>query len=308
MMRGTPSRMHRGSRPRRSAEPHRAARFVRPPRPRRWLERVSRFGLVVRGFIYFVPGVLAMEWAFGRHHQNMSQTGSIELVGKQPMGRALLIVVAIGLAGYAAWGVYRALFDAQARGHKPGGVVLRIGYATSAIAYAGMLLATVRLLTSAPAHAAAHADWSVAVLARPFGGIVVGIIGLCWIFGSGVSQIVMGWRRSFERDLVLERMGGAERRWAVGLGRVGLIARGLVFTIIGIMLVAAATHPRPASGTGLEGALLELSRQPFGLVLLAAAGAGLMAFGLFSALCARWMRMRPDGPGPLPPSSHPIGA
>lgn len=276
-----------------SRGPEGPARIVRRYSRPRWLDALARFGLVIRGIIYFVPGVFALEWSFGLRHQPMDPVSVIALIGRQPLGRALLVLVAIGLAGYAVWGVVRALQDPLRRGHSPAGLALRFGYAMSAVAYLGMLIATVRLLTGGQHSAAVPRDWTLALLARPFGGVIVAIIGLCWIFGSGIAQIITGWGKRFERDLTLERMGRVERGWAVGLGRVGLVSRGVVFTLIGVLLVAVALRLRSESSAGLEGALLELTHQPFGRALLGAAAVGLMAFGAYSAMCSRWMRMRP---------------
>jgi hypothetical protein len=276
-----------------SRGPEGPVRDVRPPSRRHWLDGLARFGLVIRGVIYFVPGVLALQWAFGLHHQAMDPASVIALIGRQPLGRALLVLVAIGLAGYAAWGVVRAVKDPLRRGRSPAGLALRFGYLMSAVAYLGMLLATVRLLTGGSHTAAVPKDWTLALLARPFGGVIVAIIGVCWILGSGIAQIITGWGKRFERDLALERLGRIERGWAVGLGRVGIVSRGVVFTIIGVMLVAVALRLRSQSSTGLEGALLEITHQPFGRALLGAVAVGLMAFGTYSAMCARWIRMRP---------------
>jgi hypothetical protein len=80
------------------------------------------------------------------------------------------------------------------------------------------------------------------------------------------------------------------------LGRIGIVVRAVVFAIIGIFLVATALHINPHHATGTDGALLGLLRQSFGRTLLAAAGLGLIAFGVFSAMCSRWMRMRASGP------------
>ena len=283
----------------------RVGRFARDTSRRRWIERLSRLGLVIRGIIYFVPGALAMEWALGRARQSMTPASSIELIGHQPMGRLLLIVVAVGLAGYAIWGITRAVFDPLRRGHSLAGIAQRFGYATSGVAYFGLLAATIRLLTGSPSHAVPQQDWTVALLARPFGGVIVVAIGLCWIFGSGIAQVVTGWRKHFERDLVLERLRPFERRCAVVLGRVGIVSRGIVFTLIGVLLVAGALHLRSGSDSGLQGALLELAHQPFGRALLAAAGLGLMAFGAYSAMCARWLRMQQPAAPPVPSSSPP---
>ena len=266
-----------------------------------WIEPLSRLGLVVRGLLYFLPGAFALAWALGQHRQSsMTQASAIDLIGQQPMGRALLVVVAAGLAGYAAWGVTRAILDPLQRGHSPVGIALRAGYAVSAIAYAGLLVATLRVVAGSLSSVSSGPGWSVALATLPFGRVVVVVVGLCWIFGSGLTQIVMGWRRSFERDLDFGRMGASERRWAAGLGRVGLVSRGIVFSLIGALILATAFQPSPHPDTGLDAALLELAHQPFGRALLGAAGIGLMVFGTFSAMCARWMRMRRE-PGTARP-------
>jgi len=64
----------------------------------------------------------------------------------------------------------------------------------------------------------------------------------------------------------------------------------LSLTIIGMFLVATAFHDNPHHATGTDGALLGLLHQPYGRTLLGAAGLGLITFGVFSAMCARWMR------------------
>jgi hypothetical protein len=281
----------------------RAGRAARRVVTGTWPERLARWGLVIRGIMYFVPGISALQWALGHRDRPLSQAGTIDAIGHQPLGRGLLVVVALGLAGYAVWGVARAVIDPLRRGRSPAGIALRIGYGVSAIAYAGLFMATVGLLTGSQARVEPPGDWTLSLMARPFGGVIVAAIGLCWVFGSGIAQIVTGWRRGFERDLELERMGRRERRWAIGLGRAGLVSRGIVFTITGVLLVTAALRGGPGSGSGLAGALVEVAHQPFGRTLLGAAGLGLMAFGAYSAMCARWMRMS-AAPG-TPPSHAP---
>ena len=270
-----------------------------------WIEGLARFGLVVRGVIYFIPGALALSLALGQRGRATTQAGTIDLISRQPFGRFLLIAVAVGLAGYAIWGIIRAVFDPQHRGKSPLGLAQRFGYAFSAVAYAGLFVATLRYLTGSSSHVAADQDWTAGFLAQPFGALFVGLVGLCWIFGSGLQQIVQGWRAHFERDLALERMSARERRWATRLGRVGMIARGIVFTIIGLLLVAAALHRNPRGEGGLDGALLELTHHTFGRTMLGSAGVGLMVFGVYSAMCARWMRMRRRGEAPDATPSHP---
>jgi hypothetical protein len=181
---------------------------------------------------------------------------------------------------------------------------VRLGYAMSGLAYGGLLAVTVRFLMSTAQHVPKSRDWAVELLARPSGAWLLGIVGLGWIGGAGILQIAQGWRGTFKDDLALERMGSGERRWAAWLGHVGIVARGVVFSIIGMLLVAAALHANPHKESGLDGALLELTRQPFGRTLLAAVALGLVVFGVFSVMCARWMRLSASAHAPDPHSSR----
>jgi hypothetical protein len=144
------------------------------------------------------------------------------------------------------------------------------------------------------------------MLAHPFGGPFVALVGLGWIFGSGLAQVAMGVTGTFQRDLATEQMSARERRWLVTLGRIGIIARGVVFTVIGVLIVAASMRLRTRPGTGLDGALAELANVPGGRALVGLAGAGLVAFAVYSLACVRWMRMHgPAGSGgPNPHVPH----
>ena len=260
------------------------------------IERMVRLGYVVRGIIYLVPGVLALQMALGGPGQSISPLTAIELIGHEPFGRLLLVGIGVGLAGYALWGVIRAVFDPLRKGRSSSGLAQRIGYAISAVAYMGLLVATFQYATGPLSHIGPPSDWTAAFVAKPLGAWMVAIIGLCWIVGAGLAQIVSGWRGTFIADLRIERMSRSERRWSERLGRFGIVARGAVFTVIGMLMVAAALRASPGGSAGMGGALIEILRQPFGRTLLAAAAVGLIAFGAFSVMCARWMRIRPTAP------------
>lgn len=256
---------------------------------------LARYGLIVRGVIYIVPGVLALRLAFGTHGAATTPADAVRLIGRQPFGGILMLAVAIGLAGYTLWGINRAVFDRLHRGHSFKGIVKRLGYLTSALAYAGLLVVALRLLAGAAAHDSQSQNWAKGILANPFGPWLLGVIALGWIAGGGIGEIVHGARAGFAADLDMERMSSAERRFAMGLGRFGIVARGVVFGVIGVLLIIAAIHA-DSRDTGMDDALLALAHQPFGRILLAAAAVGLIAFGTFSMLCSRWMRM----PAPQP--------
>jgi Domain of Unknown Function (DUF1206) len=71
------------------------------------------------------------------------------------------------------------------------------------------------------------------------------------------------------------------------VGKIGYIAKGAAFVIVGALFVAAAvTHHAQKSG-GLDNALHAVLQQPFGQVLLVLIGAGIACYGLFCFARAR---------------------
>ena len=70
-----------------------------------WL---GRAGLVARGVVYAVIGVLALKLALGDGGKATSQQGALKTVAREPFGKVLLVCVAIGLGGYAIWRLVRA--------------------------------------------------------------------------------------------------------------------------------------------------------------------------------------------------------
>jgi hypothetical protein len=84
------------------------------------------------------------------------------------------------------------------------------------------------------------------------------------------------------------------RAIAIRAGQVGLTARGVVFGIIGIFLIQAALRARPEEARGLSGALRALEQQPYGPYVLGAVALGLVAYGLYMFVEARYRRMKID--------------
>src|ERR1700760_1941922 len=66
-------------------------------------EALARGGLIARGVVFGVIGVLALKLALGSGGKTTSQQGALATIAHEPFGAVLLVAVAIGLAGYAFW-------------------------------------------------------------------------------------------------------------------------------------------------------------------------------------------------------------
>jgi hypothetical protein len=261
------------------------------------VEALARLGYAVRGALYLVVGALAVQLAAGAGGGAAeTQLGAIETIGRQPFGRALLVLVAIGLAGYGLWGLVRAAVDPFGGEPGPAGLARRAGYLVSGGAYGALVPPTVLLILGAgpggaPGAGGDASAWVARALAAPGGAWLVGGAGVVWILGGGLGQLVRAYRADFRREFAAGRMAPAERRWATRVGRLGLAARGVVFALVGGFLVRAAAAGDAGRARGLDGALQALAAAPHGAALLALVAAGLVCFGAYSLLCARWVRI-----------------
>jgi len=95
----------------------------------------------------------------------------------------------------------------------------------------------------------------------------------------------------FNKKLKQGEMNEAQEAAATGVGILGHLARCVVFGLIGIFLVKAAWEFDSKQARGLDGALLEVVHQPYGGLLLGAVAVGLLAYGLFCFVQARYRRI-----------------
>jgi hypothetical protein len=256
------------------------------------LALLERLGYVVRGALYAVMGLLALRIAFNAAGgQATDLTGSLVFLVGNPLGKVVLIVAAVGLAAYSLWGFTRAIYDPLHRGRDASGYAARLGFVSSAISYAAIVFFALQLLIGSGGPGGDSTQKTIAsVLTHPAGGLLTVIIGLVAI-GIGIGQFAEAYRATFKEDLKGAEMSQTNRSLAIGFGRFGMFARGVVFLVIGWFILQAGIHHDPTQVQGFGGAFLWLLGQPFGRVLLGIVALGFVALGVHSFACARWIRL-----------------
>ncbi len=257
------------------------------------MEALTRFGYGVRGLIYVVMGLLALQVTLGKGGALASPQGAIATIGKQPAGKILLWVVLVGLISYALWGVVRAVMDPLHKGHDPKGLLARFGFLTSAFGYAILILPTYGYITGASktANGSGNQNFIAKIMAMPWGRPVIGILGLIVLVG-GLYQIYLGFSAGFERQFQTYALTPKEVKLVTDVGRFGTSARGVVLALVGILISLAAYRANPSQKVGMDTALATLLNQPYGIWLLGVVAVGLIAFGVYSVLYAFWFRLR----------------
>ena len=258
-----------------------------------WFERLARLGYAAKGLVYFIVGFLAAQAAFGTGGRTTDTSGALSTIVTQPFGKFLLFLVTIGIIGYVLLRIAQTILDPEHAGEKMDAkrIAQRLGYAFSALAYSGLAVTAVRLIIgSGGSSGNATQDWTARILAQPFGRWLVGLAGVIAI-GVGFSYLYEAYKAKFRRHLKLTQMSHSEQTWAVRLGRFGIAARGIVFAIIGLFLIQAAKQSDASQAKGFGEALAILAQQPSGPWLLGIVALGLIAYGIYSVVEARYRQI-----------------
>lgn len=258
----------------------------------RWIERLARVGYAAKGIVYIVAGGLSVLTALGAGGELTDVRGAMRTVASQPFGRAMLSVVAFGLVAYVVWRWVQSITDADGKGKSLKGLLVRASYFGSGTVYAGLALGAARIVFGAdePSQTERAQSGTAQLMSMPYGGWLVMLAGVS-VVGFGLWQCYKGLAVKFRKHLKLGEMRETRREWYLLAGRVGYPARGVVFIIIGVFLVQAARSFDPSEARGLDGALQLLARQSFGPVVLGAVAAGLVAYGVYTLVEARYRKI-----------------
>ena len=237
----------------------------------------TRLGFVARGLLYII-----IAWLVLRTGRTEDLTGALEYVGRGT-GRILLIALAAGLAVYGLW----RLGDAASGMESGHGQWKTIGKRTAAgiigIIYLYLAYKAVSVLLVGSAEAGDARDHARTVLDLPGGELVLGFAALVFLV-AGAAQLRKSWSCSFLRRL---DEGAGQQTWIKWLGRIGYAARGIVFLVVAFLIGRAAVDSQADEAGSLEQAL-DFFASPMDKWI----AAGLLLFGLFSLIEARFRRIQ----------------
>ena len=249
----------------------------------------GRLGLVAMGVSYGLVAVLAIELALGRGGKATDRQGALQTLAHDGLGRVVVFVLAIGFACYAVWRFAQAFLDRGGEGTEAKGLAKRVGYLARGLVYAGLAFTAVSILLGARGSSSEKKETAWA-LDWPAGRWIVGAVGAGFLVAA-VWNVIRGLTLKFKKQLNTASMSDAEEKAATAAGVVGLLARGVVFGLIGIFVVRAAWQYDPQEAIGVDGALRKLAAQDYGDALLFVVAAGLLAFGVFCLFQARYRRV-----------------
>jgi hypothetical protein len=267
--------------------PETAVRDVAP-----WIEKLARLGFVAKAVLYMTIGALATAAAL--RLGGTPATGSRGAMGRlidAPFGEFLIVAIAIGLFGYAAWRIVEGIADPEGNGKDAKGIAKRARSIGLGVLHAALGVSAIKLASGdlgAAQDGAQTQHWAATALSSTTGTAILGIVAIGFVV-FGADQVYKAYKSKLDKRLSLGRMSHGARRFVIAASRFGIAARGVVFATIGLLLVRAISERDPKEARGIKAALLELfelGRGPFILV-----ATGLVAYGIYQLINARYRRI-----------------
>ena len=266
-----------------------------PSPPPKWIVAFARFGLLAKGIVYCLIGLLAFMAAFelnGRSESEADKQGVFKFVLKQPFGKVILLLIAIGLSLYSLWRLLQALKDTERKGENLKGLASRAGFLFSGVLYGGFAVAAFKMVAGLNQDSSGDSreTFARALLSQPLGQWLLGLVGL-GVIGSGLKQVYKGFSERYKKDTETARLKHKTEAMLVRAGKIGYVARGIVWMVIGYFFIRAALDLNPSEAGGTS-QVFQFLEGTFGSVLLGIVAIGLVCYGGFMFMRVKYQPIK----------------
>lgn len=265
--------------------------FSTPSISKSKLKPVAKAGFVAKGLVYCLLGMLTFMAAFNINGQSTKSTdkdGVFDFLYKQTGGQVILAFLALGLVCYCLWRVVEALgkqdIDKKSKEYSK-----RFRYIFSAFVYGALAYRIIKKLISGISSnndgGGSKQNMARELLTKPYGQILVGIAAAIFL-GVGIYQIYYGYSEKYKNHV--DKTVETAKEAMLTAGKMGYIARGIVWLLLAWLFVKAAINANANNAGNTAKAFDFLKDVAYGPYLLAAVGFGLLCYGVFNFVRARY--------------------
>ena len=252
------------------------------------LKNVARAGLVAKGIVYVILGALGFMAAFeiaGQSNNDTNKTGVFTSVKDFPGGIIVLIFLAAGLLCYSLWRGVQAFSntdDPEKKWSK------RARYFFSGLVYLSLAVTAIQLIfRNKNDNGDKNQYWASQILDHPFGQWMIGLAALI-LAAVGIYQIYYGLSEKYKKHVQQLNLHSTGSVLLLRSGKVGYISRGIVWLILAYLFLKAAIHDNSSEAGDTGKAFSFIEESTFGSYMLGGLGIGLIAYGVFNFIRARY--------------------
>ncbi|MBF9255548.1 DUF1206 domain-containing protein [Pontibacter sp. 172403-2] len=265
-----------------------------PAPPPKWVKKFARIGLIAKGVVYCLVGILAFMAAFelgGKSTQDAGKKGVFQFILQQPFGKVLLAIVALGLFCYCIWRLIEAIKDTERKGNDAKGIAVRLRYAFSGLVYGALAFYAAKLVlgsgSSGGGGGGSRETMARELLHQPFGQWLVGIVAVGTAL-AGLYQIYLGLSDKYKEKVQKSGLAHDKEAMMIRAGKIGYVARGIVWIVIGYLFLKAALQANANQAGGSDSAFQWLENSSYGSYILGAVALGLICYGIFMFMRAKY--------------------
>ncbi len=261
-----------------------------PTTRQKGIEGLAKAGLTAKGLVYLILGLLALMAVFhigGRSAETTDKAHIFSFLDESSAGQWLLPLLVIGLFCYCIWRSIEGVNCIQ-EGKKHFPKAARY-FASAGVYLLVAVSAANEFLDNPGKNGDGKQELASNLLSQPGGHWLAGAAALVFA-GVGIYQLYYAWSEKYKKHV--QRMNKQTNSASILLatGKIGYTARGVVWLIIAYLMSRAAFTGRSkdAGDTGKAFSFIEQSTA--GSIWLAAIAIGLIAYGIFSFVRARYER------------------
>lgn len=250
-----------------------------------WIDGIARLGLSAKGIVYTIVGLLIiLSVTRGNSSAKEADKGGVfQFIVNLPAGKVLLTIVVIGLICYTIWRFIQAF-----RKNDDIKMGKRFRYVSSGLVYGAFSVYGIRFLTGDRSGGqSGNKEAAKKVLALDGGDWMLGV-GALILAAIGIYQIYYGLSEKYKKHVSGLNLAESENRVLLSSGKVGYVARGIVWFIISFLLGKAAFYSNSQEAGSTGEAFQFVGEASYGPILLFALALGLICYGVFNFIRARF--------------------
>ena len=239
----------------------------------RWAVPIMRAGYAGRALVYTVVAGFSL-WSIASGGEAEGTQSVMERLSGD--GWFVVVLIALGMACYAAWRLIDCIWDLEAYGTDGKGLIARAGMLVTGLVHLGIGILALTTLGASSGGSGGTQGVIGKIMATPGGIWAIGVAGVLTMCAA-VYYVHKAVTEGYREDLAANHF---TRNWNEVL-KVGVLGQGVVVGILGLLLVYAALQTDPGQAGGLGAAFEWLREKSYGTVLVTILCTGLLAFAVF---------------------------
>jgi hypothetical protein len=253
------------------------------------IKGLAKAGLTAKGFVYLILGAFALMAALnigGQSAAAADKSHIFSFLDESFAGKWLLPVLAIGLICYCIWRSIEGIHAIQTGDKKHYGKAVR--YFASAGIYLFIAVSAAKIFLHKPVkNGDEKQELASQLLSQPFGHWLAAAAAIAFS-AVGIYQLYYAWSEKYKKHT--QRMNRQTNAAPIllAMGKIGYTARGFVWLIIAYLMSRAAFTGRAQDAGDTGKAFSFIEKSSAGSLWLGAIAIGLIAYGIFSFVRARY--------------------